>query len=135
MDQYSSSSEAAVTFIDLIEHADFLLIFPYVNLLQWFDYFKRSFGLSFFLHIIGMQSLNWQNELVLCSIKAQTVERILFLILFLIKAQEIAQTCLSFPLHLWRKMHRFLELLQHNSKHLLFPSPAYFKLSFCFLLL
>lgn len=58
MYQYSTRSAAAVTFIDLTEHADFLLIFLYINLLQLFDYYKRSFGLSFFLHIIGMQSLN-----------------------------------------------------------------------------
>lgn len=123
MYQYPTRSAAAVTFIDLTEHSDFLLIFLYINLLQLFDYYKRSFGLSFFLHIIGVQSLNWQNELVLCRIKALIIERTFFLILFLIKAQKFAQTCLSFPLHLWRKMHRFLESLQHNSKHLLFPHP------------
>lgn len=89
MYQHSTRSAAAVTFIDLIEQADFLLIFLYISLLQSFDYYMRSFGLSFFLHIIGMQSLNWQNELVLCRIKALTIEKIYFLILFLIKAKNL----------------------------------------------
>lgn len=78
MYQHSTRSAAAVTFIDLIEQADFLLIFLYISLLQLFDYYMRSFGLSFFLHIIGMQSLNWQNELVLCRIKALTIEKTFF---------------------------------------------------------